>query len=148
MHSQLERMDKKEVDLPDTVFIWDIETKVFQSIAIQCLSKIKGISLVEGSFIDNLLGRDSSERVKGIHVEQDQKQHSIQMKIEINVAYGIEIPQKAEEIQVKIAEEVSTFTGLHVGSVHVVFKNLMALKPVLEEGEEVDSGEEELMVIS
>jgi uncharacterized alkaline shock family protein YloU len=144
MHSQLERMDKKEVDLPDTVFIWDIETKVFQSIAIQWLSKVEGISLIEGSFIDNLLGRDSSERVKGIHVEQDQKQHSIQMKIEINVAYGTEIPRKAEEIQIKIAEEVSLFTGLHVGTVHVVFKNLMPLKLSVEE----ESLEEELATIS
>lgn len=142
MHSQLERMDKKEVDLPDTVFIWDIESKVFQSIAIQCLSKIEGISLVEGSFIDHLLGRDASERIKGIHVEQDQKQHSIQMKIEINVAYGIEIPKKAEEIQVKVAEEVSQFTGLHVGSVHVVFKNL--IPPKAENVEEEELLEEEL----
>lgn len=132
MHSQLKQIDKKEMDLPDTVFIWDIETKVFQSIAIQCLAKISGISLLDGSFIDNLLGRDANERVKGIHVEQDQKHHSIQIKIEVNVAYGVAIPQKAEEIQLKLTEEVSIFTGLHVGSVHVVFKNLIPCKNSLE----------------
>lgn len=128
MHDQLRQIDKKEMDLPDTVFIWDIETKVFQSIITQCLSKIEGVALLEGSFIDNLLGRDVNDGVKGIHVEQDQKQHSIQVKIEITVAYGISIPQKAEEIQEKVTEAISALTGLHVGSVHVIFKNLIPHK--------------------
>ena len=137
MHSQLKHIDKKEVELPDTVFIWDIETKVFQSIAIQCLAKIEGIALLEGSFIDSLLGRDASERVKGIHVEQDQKEHSIQLKLEINIAYGFSIPEKAEEVQVKVAEEITMFTGLHVGTIHVVFKNLIPSKVVSEEHREL-----------
>ncbi|MES2200415.1 MAG: Asp23/Gls24 family envelope stress response protein [Chlamydiota bacterium] len=128
MHDQLKRIDKKEMDLPDTIFIRDIETKVFQSIITQCLSKIEGVALLEGSFIDNLLGRDVNDGVKGIHVEQDPKQHSIQVKIEITVAYGVAIPKKAEEIQEKIAEEISELTGLHVGIVHVIFKNLIPHK--------------------
>jgi uncharacterized alkaline shock family protein YloU len=120
MQDPLKGMDKKEVDLPETVFIWDIETKVFQSIIIQCLAKIEGVALLEGSFLDNLLGRDVNGGVKGIHVEQDQKHHSIQVKIEIMIAYGVNIPQKAKEI--------SFLTGLHVGAVHVIFKNLMPNK--------------------
>ncbi len=137
MHDQLKRIDKKEVDLPDTIFIRDIETKVFQSIIIQCLAKIEGVALLEGSFIDNLLGRDVNDGVKGIHVEQDPKQHSIQVKIEITVAYGVPIPQKAEEIQEKIAEEISQLTELHVGSVHVIFKNLIPHKHTFSAGEEL-----------
>jgi len=136
MHRQLQSIDKKEVNLPDTVFIWDIETKVFQSIIIQCLSKIEGVALLEGSFIDNLFGRDVNGGVKGIGVEQDQKQHSIQVKIEINIAYGSSIPEKAAEIQEKVAEEISNFTGLHVGTVHVVFKNLIPMKAEIRENEE------------
>lgn len=137
MHDQLKRIDKKEVDLPETLFIRDIETKVFQSIIIQCLAKIEGVALLEGSFIDNLLGRDVNDGVKGIHVEQDPKQHSIQVKIEINVAYGISIPQKAEEIQEKIAEEISQLTELHVGTVHVIFKNLIPHKHTFSSAEEL-----------
>ncbi len=135
MHSQLKHIDRKEVDLPDMVFIWDIESRVFQSITIQCLAKIEGVALLEGNFIDHLLGRDVNERVKGIHVEQDQKHQTVQIKIEINVAYGVAIPQKAEEIQAKVAEEVSVLTGLHVGSVHVVFKNLIQERSVVVEEE-------------
>lgn len=137
MHSGLQHIDAKEVELPETMFIWDIETKVFQSIAVQCLAKIEAIALLEGSFIDSLLGREAGERIKGIYVEQDEKHRSIKVKIEINVAYGISIPKKAEEVQAKIAREISEFTGLHVGSVHVVFKNLIALKHEEEEIEEL-----------
>lgn len=119
---------KEELDLPNTVYIRDIESRVFQSITLQCLSKIQGIALLEGSFIDSLLGREVAEGVKGIEVEQDQGCHTVNIKIEINVMYGISIPNKAEEIQMRVAEEISLYTGLHVGCVHVVFKNLITPK--------------------
>lgn len=119
------RVDTKEFELPDTVFIRDIENKVFQSIILQCLSEIPGISLIEGNFIDHLLGR-SSEGAKGIYAEQDPKKHSVNIKVEVNVAYGIEIPEKAEEIQTAITQQITELTGLHVASVHVVFKNVVS----------------------
>jgi len=136
MFDQLKNMDKREVVLPETTFIRDIETRVFQAICLQTLAKIEGIGLIEGSLFDNLLGREL-ERVKGIYVEQDQKKHSVNVRVEINIAYGICIPEKAEEVQTKLAEQVSRWTGLHVASVHVVFKDLMIpageAQPELEE---------------
>jgi uncharacterized alkaline shock family protein YloU len=97
---------------------------VFQGVVLQTLAKISGIGLLEGSLFDSLLGREI-ESVKGIHVEQDQKKHSVSIRIEINVAYGVSIPEKAEEIQTRLIEEVSRWTGLHVASVHVIFKDLI-----------------------
>lgn len=129
MHNPLKQIDTKEVELPETLYVRDIETKVFQSIVVQCLLKIEEIAVVEGNLIDSLFGRDASERISGISVEQDQKNHSIQVKLEVNVAYGTCIPEKAEEIQVKVTEELSCFTGLHVSMVHVVFKNLIIKSP-------------------
>jgi uncharacterized alkaline shock family protein YloU len=120
-----EKLDRKELNLPDTVFIRDIETRVFQGIVLQCLAKIQGVGLLEGNIIDSLLGRDV-ERVKGIYVEQDQKQPSVTIRVEINVAYGVSIPEKAEEVQGRIVEEISQWSGLHVASVHVIFKGLIA----------------------
>jgi uncharacterized alkaline shock family protein YloU len=120
-------LDTKELDFPDTVFIRDIETRVFQAIAINCISQIESVSLIEGSVIDNLLGREGLERVKGIHVEQDSKNHSVSLKIELNVCYGISLPEKAEEIQMKIVKEIVRLTGLHVSCVHIVFKNLIQM---------------------
>ncbi|MCF7806591.1 MAG: Asp23/Gls24 family envelope stress response protein [Simkaniaceae bacterium] len=118
-------IDPKELNYADTVFVRDIETRVFQAITIKCLSNIEGISLLEGNLFDNLLGREGVERVKGIYVEQDSKSHSVNLKIELNIAYGISIPQKSEEIQSKLVDDIVKLTGLHVASVHIIFKNLL-----------------------
>ncbi len=120
----LKEMDQRELDLPETVFSRDIESKVFQSIVLQCIAKIEGVSLLGGTLIDNLLGRDAIDRIKGISIEQDQKLHSVAIDVEVNILYGVSIPEKAEEIQNKVAEEVSSLTGLHVSRVHVIFKGL------------------------
>ena len=121
-----EEVESEDIDLPDTVFIRDIESRVFQAITIKCLSNIEGISLLEGTIIDNLLGREGLERIKGIYVEQDSKNQTVNIKIELNVAYGVSLPEKAEEIQNKLVEQITKLTGLHVSSVHIVFKNLFS----------------------
>lgn len=137
MNNPLKQIDTKELELPETVFIRDIESKVFQSIVLQCLAKIDGVETLEGNIIDSLLG-DSLDGIKGIHVDQDQKTHSVNVRIEVNVAYGICIPDKADEIQNKILEDISALTSLHVGSVHVIFKNLIAAKSKKEIEEVVE----------
>lgn len=146
MHNPLKQIDTKEIELPETVYVRDIETKVFQSIVVQCLLKIDGIALVEGNLIDSLFGREPAERITGISVEQDLKNHSISVKLEINVAYGVCIPEKAEEIQTKVTQELSRLTGLHVSLVHVVFQNLItktALVQAVSNDPKADSYSEE-----
>ncbi len=123
----IKKVDTKEFELPETLFVSDIDTKVFQGITMQCLSQIEGISLVEGTFIDNLFGRGGPEVGSGIQSEQDNRNHSVSIKIEVNIQYGLSIPQKAEEIQSKVVEEITRLTGLRVSAVHVVFKNIIPL---------------------
>lgn len=132
MHNPLKQIDTKEVELPETTYVRDIETKVFQSIVVQCLLRLEGIALIEGNLIDNLFGREPAERITGISVEQDPKTHSISVKLEVNVAYGICIPDKADEIQTKVTQELSRLTGLHVSLVHVIFKNLITKTELME----------------
>ena len=120
------KIDTKEFELPETVFVRDIENRVFQGIVLRVLSEIEGISLLEGTFIDNLLGRSAAENIKGIQADQDMQSHTISIKLEVNVVYGISIPEKAEEIQSKVTEEITKLTGLHVSCVHVVFKNVIS----------------------
>ncbi len=136
IYDQLKSMDAREIELPETVFIRDIETRVFQTIALQCLSKIEGIRLLEGTLFDSLLGREL-EKVKGIEVEQDQNRHSVEVRVELNIFYGISIPDKAEEIQTKLVEEISRWTGLHVASVHVIFKDLILAAHAKDRDEEL-----------
>ncbi len=129
MKAKYPQVDTKELELPDTVFIRDIETRVFQTIALQTLSTIEGVSMMEGNIIDSFLGRDGPDRIKGISVEQDQKNHSVKLKIEVNIDYGISLPEKSDEIQNQIAHEISKLTGLHVSCIHIVFKNLVLPQP-------------------
>lgn len=121
------KVDTQEFELPKTVFSRDIETRVIQVIILQCLSKIENVGLIGGGLIDTLLGREV-ERVKGIHVEQDSKNHIVNVKVEINIDYGIKIPEKSEEVQSKIVEEITHLTGLHVATVHVIIKGLISQK--------------------
>ena len=125
MKVDVKKVDTKEFELPETVFIRDIDNKVFQGIILQCLSTIEGISLVEGNFIDNILDRGGPEGIKGIVAEQDNKSQSVDIRVEVNVCYGCSIPEKAEEIQTKVAEEITRLTGLHVATIHTVFKNVI-----------------------
>lgn len=123
------RLDTKEFELPETLFVRDIENRVFQGIVLQCLSEIEGIGLVEGNFIDNIFNR-GQEGVAGISADQDNKNQSVNIKVEVNVQYGVSIPAKAEEIQTKISEEITRITGLHVSSIHVIFKNILPLDQI------------------
>lgn len=122
--SATKKVDTKEFELPETLYIRDIENRVFQGIILQCLAQVDGITLMEGTFIDNILGRGGLEGVKGISAEQDSKTHSVNIRIEVNIRYGVPIPLKAEEIQARVSEEITKMTGLHVSAVHVVFKNI------------------------
>lgn len=136
--SHKKKIDTKEFELPETLFVRDIENKVFQGIVLQCLAKIEGITLVEGGFIDNIFGRGAVEGIKGIYIEQDNKNHSVAVKMEINICYGHSIPEKAEEIQQLCSEEITRLTGLHVSSVHVVFKNVIMPEQLKKEAAESD----------
>lgn len=129
MKVDVKKVDTKEFNLPETFFIRDIENRVFQGIVLQCLAEIEGIGLVEGNFIDSIFSR-GQEGIAGIHVEQDSKNQSVTVKIEINVQYGFSIPEKAEEIQAHVANEITKITGLHVSCVHVVFKNVLPVDQI------------------
>lgn len=135
-----------ELELPETVFIRDIENKVFQGIVLQCLASIPDITLLEGTFIDTIFNRGSVEGIKGISTEQDNKSHSISVKIEVNINFGIRIPDKAEEIQTVVSEELTRLTGLHVSCVHVVFKNITPMHTAKKAIPTAESSEKEYAV--
>jgi uncharacterized alkaline shock family protein YloU len=126
-----QHLDPLEFELPDTTYSRDIENRVFQGIVLKTLSRISGIGLLEGTFLENLIGR--IDKVNGISTEQDTKTQSVKIKIEISVQYGVSIPKKAEEIQTAVVEEITNMTGLRVSEIHVVFKELAREQVVPEE---------------
>lgn len=137
------KYDTQELEVPETTFVRDIENRVFQAIILQVLTKIDDINLIEGNLIDAILNRGNVERIKGIFVEQDSKSPTIKIKVEVNVHYGISIPEKAKEIQHKISDDINRLTGLHVSCVHVIFKSIYidAPKHIEEEIQELNREE-------
>lgn len=119
------KVDTKEFELPETAFISDIDPQIFQGIVIQCLSEIEGIALAQTGFFNNILGRTGPEVGCAVQSEKDQRSQSVSIKIEVNIQYGLSIPRKAEEIQTKVAEEITKLTGLHVSAIHLVFRNII-----------------------
>jgi len=119
------KVDPKEFELPETIMSRDIDNRVFQGIVLQVMSKIEGVHLLENNLFDNLLGRSAAESGRSVVADQDNKTQTLSIKLEVNIEYGIPIPEKAEEIQTKVAEEITRLTGLHVSQVHVLFKNII-----------------------
>jgi uncharacterized alkaline shock family protein YloU len=134
----MNEQDNKEIQ--PTIFLTDIETKVFQAIAFQVLKEIGAVELIEGSIFDSLLGGEEGERMKGIHVECHETNPIVNIKIEVNVLFGICIPQKSLEIEQKIKEKIKELTGFHVGLIHVTFKNIIFPKSLEELIEKAESG--------
>jgi uncharacterized alkaline shock family protein YloU len=130
-HCETQHIDPLEFELPDTIYSRDIENRVFQGIVLKILSRISGIGLLEGTFLEDLIGR--VDKVKGISTEQDTKTQSVKIRIEVSVQYGVSIPKKAEEIQTAVVEEITKMTGLRVSEIHVIFKELSRELPLPEE---------------
>lgn len=123
-----------------TVFLTDIETKVFQAITYQTIKEIGSIELIEGSLFDSLLGGEEGEKIRGIHVECDESNPIVNIKIELNILYGIAIPEKSLEVETKVKQRVTELTGFHVGLIHVTFKNIIfptSLDAVIEQADQV-----------
>lgn len=126
MENEIEIDEQKE----DVVFVQDVDNKVFQGIVVKTLTKIEGVRLLEeGSLIDDLLGREGQSRLKGVYIEQDLKNHSVGIKIELELAYGLSLKRISKEIQSEIVKDIQDFTDFHISSVHLVFKHLYEDKP-------------------
>jgi uncharacterized alkaline shock family protein YloU len=116
---------KTEFEYPETLFVSDIDNKVFQNLVVRSLASIGGVTLAEGNLIDNLLHIANPEGISGVGINQDSKNHTVTVKVEVCIAYGLSIPEKVEEIQAKISEEITRYTGLHVSQVHVVIRDIL-----------------------
>lgn len=123
--SDPQRFDAKELELPETLFVRDIDNRVFQHLVAQALARVPDVALIGGGFMHNILGRGNTESVSAIHAEQDSQAKSLKIRVDLNIAYGVPIPDKAEEIQNLLNQELTRLTGLHVASIHLVFRGLL-----------------------
>jgi filamentous hemagglutinin family protein len=103
----------------DNSFIYDIDSSVLQAIVLQCLGKIDGVRTIKKTSVDDLLV-DNTE--KGIYIEKNKTNHTIDVYVEVKGQYGILFPEKAQEIKAKVIDDIYSLTGLNVDNVHVMFK--------------------------
>lgn len=122
------RVDQKEFDLPETVYIHDIDNQAIQNIVAQILSRIPGVHLSHESLMESFLGKKSLSSTKGIHVEQDPKAKCVKIRIELVVDYGISIPEISQAIYDEVAKEVPELTGLPISQIHLLYKDVRTPK--------------------
>jgi uncharacterized alkaline shock family protein YloU len=113
----------QELDLPDTTLNQSIDDKVFHGIILKALQPIQGISLQKANVFQTLIGK--KDKIFGISTVQDDKTQSLKVRLEVDVKFGVFIPEKAEEIQMAVIEEITKMTGLRVSEVQVIFKDLI-----------------------
>jgi len=117
------KLDEREIQLPETIYSHDIENGVFQSIVENCIASISGVTLVEGHTNGSFFKKKTPEKQSSISIEQHNN-HSISVKINLSIEYGLSIPNKSEEVQEAIVKTIIAHTGLHVSHVHIVFTRL------------------------
>ena len=117
------RLSQGELELPETLYVRDVEDRVFQAIVLRCVSEIRGVELVQGGFFKNFWGREAFD--SGVRIKQEHRNRSVSVRMQVNIAYGFPIPEKAEEIQTAVSEAITRLTGLHVSRIHVLFRGLI-----------------------
>jgi uncharacterized alkaline shock family protein YloU len=127
MNAQEKQHKTKEPELPETHYIRHIDNEVFKGIILRCLLQVEGIAPIEGNFLQSLFHLSALDSLKGIEVLQNAQKRSIEIDITVNICSEENIPEKAEQIQTKVCEEITKATGVHVASIHVAFKKMISL---------------------
>lgn len=118
------KLKNQEPQCPDTCYEREMGIKAFRTIVLKTLLEIEGVYFLEENIVDSILGREGVEGVRGIEIEVDPKQPILSVNIRICLASGLVIPQKVEEIQTKVVEDLTADTGLHVARVLVVVEDV------------------------
>jgi uncharacterized alkaline shock family protein YloU len=124
--AKAEKLDRREFDFPETHYLSNIDNKVFQNIVANAVQEIEGVSLYGGKLFGQLLLRERRENARSIRISQNEASHSVEVIVEVTIAYGLSIPTVAEELQNKIAERIIEMTGLHVSSIEVIFRDIVS----------------------
>lgn len=92
----------------------NVASEVVSSIAGVVISKIDGVSKMNGGFTGEISEAISGKKKfsKGIKVDVNDKNARIEMNV--IVRYGVIIPELAQRIQTEVKQEVEKMTGLQV----------------------------------
>ncbi|AFV01476.1 Alkaline shock protein [Dehalobacter sp. UNSWDHB] len=129
-------MDNNKID--HSIGSVKIADEVVEVIAGMAASEVEGVAELSGGFaqdIANILGRgkNTSKGSRGIKVEIDEKEASVDLFIAVQ--YGVSIPDVAQKVQIVVKEAIEGMTGLTVMVINVhiqgiAFKNTAEIKDV------------------
>lgn len=97
------------------------------SITDEVVAIMAGLAATEVDGVDSLAGNLTSEVIakvgmmklsKGVKIVM-RENHSLQVKVAVNIIHGYNIPDVSAKIQEKIATGIENMTGLTVGEVNV-----------------------------
>lgn len=115
-----------------------ITERALAMIVRNSVSSIPGVTRLTGNtLVDNLaelVGRKSLKD-RAISIKLDKEGH-LTVEVAINIRYGYNLPETAEDLQNTIAGDIFSYTGLTVSNVDVIVRDL---EEIVEEEESADS---------
>ena len=107
-----------------------IHENVIATIVRRMACSVEGVSKISGSsFVDNI----AEIHDRSIVVEMGPS--SVSVEVSVNLYYGVSLPQVAAAVQTAIADEITRLTGLKVGCVNIVVREIEDAEEPQEEEE-------------
>lgn len=99
------------------------------SIVKHAVGTVKGVTRLSGSsFVDNLAEIVGSRKIKDRSIQIQIAEDTVSVEVSVNVAYGVHLPTVCAEVQHSISDEIRRLTGLKVGKVNVVVREMEELQ--------------------
>ncbi len=133
VNEEVKNVEVKETEVNGIKIAEDVVAKI----AGIATSEVKGVSSMNGGFVDGLFGKKNYS--KGVKVQVNEKDATIDLFI--IVEYGCRIPDIAWEIQNRVKTSVENMTGLKVLEVNIHVQGVNLPSSVKEE--KVEEGKED-----
>ena len=109
-----------------------IHENVIATIVRKMACSVKGVSKISGSsFVDNIAEMVGSKKIHDRSIVVEMGESSVSVEVSINLYYGVSL---ASAVQEAISGEIARLTGLKVGRVNIVVREIE--DPEEEEQEE------------
>jgi len=130
-------MDNKKPEIPNDLGVIRIADEVVSTVAGLAAVDVEGVASMSGGWGIDLVEKLGKKNLgKGIKVESNGDQTSIDIFIVIEFGYAI--PKVAENVQKEVKQAVETMTGLTVAAVNVHVVSVMTKKAADEMEESGD----------
>ena len=102
-----------------------IHENVIATIVRKMACSVKGVSKISGSsFVDNIAEMVGSKKIHDRSIVVEMGESSVSVEVSINLYYGVSLPQVASAVQEAISGEIARLTGLKVGRVNIVVREI------------------------